>query len=101
MVELLKLLSKNESLMNAIEKSLGNQLLMDIIGSIYKTEVVKKVLDIVLQLITPPVEKYMPPKNLSGIFEKLDLPENDELMEKISSLLITAFTNLAPSEKLF
>ena len=99
-MELLRVVMKNEFLMDAVDKALGNQPLMDIVGSIYKAGLVKKVLEIVFQLVVPSIEKYMPPESLRGIFEQLALSENDEVMEKIAYLLVIAFTNLAPSERL-
>jgi hypothetical protein len=96
---LLKGVTKNDLLLGVLDGVLKNQFLMEIVGGVYKSSLVQGVLQALLQPLVPCLlETLLPPKTVEALLERLDLPENDEMMERLVRILVLALNNLAPSE---
>ena len=88
--QLLNLL-KSDRLSKIADKNFRNQLLMNIIGIVYKSPAVQSALQSVS------LERYLSPKDVRELLEKLDLPESDEIVEKLLKNVVLGLNNLASS----
>ena len=97
--DLLKVLMGYEHLLRGLDEVLKNQLLMDIVGGVYKASLLQMALPPILQMTVSLIEALLPPDEVGSLFENIDsLPEGDKIMEEIWHLVILAFANLAPSK---
>lgn len=89
-VERLVNLLTNDLLLKIMDKGVKNPVLMNITGTLYKTLPVQSI----FKLIAPAMEGRLSPKESRELLEKLDLPENDEVAEKLLRNVILALSNL-------
>jgi hypothetical protein len=82
-------LLKNDRLSKMADRKLRNQLLMELIGTVYKLSPAQSV----LRLVSP--ERYISQEEVREMLEELDLPESDETVEKLLKNVVLGISNLA------